>query len=76
MVAETARASRVAELDGRIATMGRYIEAKRAASEDPETMLALCGELLDQPDADQAIRSGDVFTLLIEHYFKAGESDK
>lgn len=56
--------------------MSKYIEAKHAATDDPETMLALCGELLDQGDADQAIRSGDVFTLLIEHYFKAGEADK
>jgi intraflagellar transport protein 140 len=74
--AEAARSERVANLEGRIETMQKFAEARQASKEDPETMLALCGELLDQPDADQAIRKGDVFSLLIEHYFRAGEAEK
>lgn len=74
--AESARAERVSSLESRIAVMRKYLAARAAEAEDPETMLALCGELLDQPDADQAIRTGDVFALLIEHYFKGGEAEK
>jgi hypothetical protein len=75
-LAEATRNDRVGNLEDRIATMQKFAEARQAAKEDPETMLALCGELLDQPDADQAIRKGDVFSLLIEFYFRAGEADK
>ena len=74
--AEPSRAERVRSLESRIAVMRKYLAARAAEAEDPETMLALCGELLDQPDADQAIRTGDVFALLIEHYFKGGEAEK
>ncbi|KAA0149061.1 hypothetical protein FNF31_04973 [Cafeteria roenbergensis] len=73
---EPSRNERVRSLESRIAVMRKYLAARAAEAEDPETMLALCGELLDQPDADQAIRTGDVFALLIEHYFKAGEAEK
>lgn len=66
--------ARVAELERRIATVEKFIHARRAAAEDPETMKVLCGELLDQEDVDQSIRSGDVFTLLIEHFFRAGDA--
>lgn len=74
--AAASRDAAVSSLESRIATMEKYSAARRAAADDPDTMLALCGELLDTGDVDQAIRSGDVFTLLIEHYFRGGEADK
>ncbi len=39
---------------------------------DPEQCIKLCQSLADEPQLDTAIRIGDVFGLMIEHYGQAG----
>jgi pentatricopeptide repeat protein len=43
---------------------------------DSATMASICEQLVDQKDVEQAIRLGDVFAQLIEHYMKQGQGQK
>lgn len=43
---------------------------------DSGTMASICETLVDQKDVEQAIRLGDVFAQLIEHYMKQGQGQK
>ena len=40
----------------------------RIYEEDPEESMQLCQALLDEPNVDTALRLGDVYGLMIEHY--------
>lgn len=44
--------------------------------ENVEECLSLCQSLLDEPNLDTAVRAGDVYGLLIEHYAEAGKFEK
>ena len=39
---------------------------------DPDECIKQCQSLLDEPNLDTAIRMGDVFGLIIEHYGQTG----
>jgi len=59
------REARGASLASRIAAVDTFVAARRAAKSDTGEMVALCTQLLGTPDAEAAIRLGDVFALLI-----------
>ena len=40
--------------------------------EDPEQCVQLCQSLLDEPSLDTAVRAGDIYGLMIEHYGRTG----
>ena len=46
--------------------------ACRLYQEDPQESVSQCTALLDEPTLDTAVRMGDVYGLLIEHYSHAG----
>ena len=39
---------------------------------EPEECVRQCQSLLDEPNLDTAIRTGDVYGLLVEHYAQSG----
>lgn len=46
----------------RIATIEKYVQAREAQkNNDPQTMVSICSQLVDQPGVEEAIRLGDVF---------------
>ena len=40
----------------------------RAYEEEPEESIRQCQVLLEEPDLETAVRVGDVYGLMIEHY--------
>ena len=45
--------------------------AHRLYQEDPQESVRQCTALLDEPNLDTAVRMGDVYGLLVEHYSHA-----
>jgi intraflagellar transport protein 140 len=58
---------------GRIALVDRFVLARKLAKTDTAKMVEVCVQLLEQRDAEPAIRVGDVFALLV--YFNAQQKD-
>ena len=40
---------------------------------DPDMCVQQCLALLDQPNLDTAVRTGDIYGLLIEHFTQTGD---
>jgi intraflagellar transport protein 140 len=66
---EALKEARVRALAGRIALVDRFVQARKLAKTNTAQMLEVCMQLLEQRDAETAIRVGDVYALLI--YFHA-----
>ncbi|KAJ8245793.1 hypothetical protein GJAV_G00260380 [Gymnothorax javanicus] len=64
--------SRLAQLQHRIALVKRFVQARRVYQEDPEEAVRLCGTLLEEVDLDPAVRIGDAYGFLVEHYCQQG----
>ena len=43
---------------------------------EPETMVSMCHELLEQPDVEAAIRVGDVYALMIEWFYSQRQMEQ
>jgi hypothetical protein len=48
----------------------------RAFKENPVDSIQECQSLLDEPHLDTAIRAGDVYGLLIEHFAEIGQFEQ
>ncbi|CAG9334634.1 unnamed protein product [Blepharisma stoltei] len=53
----------------RKAIMEQFVNAKRLVQSSPEEMVKMCLQLLEVQGVDQAIRIGDVYSLLVEYYY-------
>ncbi len=57
-------------LRDRVATIEKFVQAREALNAgDAQTMATLCIQLTDQPGVEEAIRLGDVFAQLVEHFY-------
>ena len=63
--------NRLTTLQGRIGIVEKFVQARQLRSSDPSQMTKLCQQLLELPDVETSIRTGDVYALLIEHYYNA-----
>jgi len=53
----------------RISTIEKFVQAREALNNnDSNTAMTICDELVDTKGVEEAIRLGDVFAQLIEHY--------
>lgn len=50
----------------------RFVEARKCAKTDPEEMVSICENILEEPQLDLAIRVGDCLAMLVEHFHSAG----
>ncbi|XP_022095457.1 intraflagellar transport protein 140 homolog isoform X2 [Acanthaster planci] len=55
-------------LKSRIGLIKKFVTARRVYDEDPDEAMRQCQILLEEPDLDNAVRIGDVFGMMIEHY--------
>ena len=56
----------------RVGIIEQFVQAREAlapASNDAATAMQICDRLVDTPGVEEAIRLGDVFAQLIEHYY-------
>jgi intraflagellar transport protein 140 len=63
------REERLRELDDRMQIIGRFVEARQCADTEPDKMLQMCSELTAEPEIEHAMRVGDVYAVMIEHYY-------
>ncbi|KAG8433203.1 hypothetical protein GDO86_017477 [Hymenochirus boettgeri] len=56
---------KLSDMQSKITLVTRFIQARRA---DSQEAVKQCELLLEEPDLDSAIRIGDVYGLLVEHY--------
>nr|XP_021330236.1 intraflagellar transport protein 140 homolog isoform X3 [Danio rerio] len=59
-------------LTHRLGLIKRFIQARRMHEEDPVEAVRLCESLLEEKDLDLAVRVGDVYGFLVEHYCHHG----
>ncbi|XP_077980431.1 intraflagellar transport protein 140 homolog [Glandiceps talaboti] len=59
---------KIANLKHRIGLVKKFVQARRLFDEDPEESVKLSQILLEEPELDSAVRIGDVYGMLIEHY--------
>merc|ERR1711939_1082161 len=64
---------RCKQLQQKIYLVDRFVEARKVVKSDPNEMVKISHQLLEQPDVEQkAVRIGDVFALLVEYYHSEG----
>ncbi|CAH1793664.1 unnamed protein product [Owenia fusiformis] len=67
---QTQQEEKLAALKTRITLMKKFVTARRAYDEDKDEAVKACQVLLEEPELDSAVRVGDVFGFMIEHYAK------
>ncbi|XP_049758868.1 intraflagellar transport protein 140 homolog isoform X2 [Elephas maximus indicus] len=65
--------AKLAQLQGKMTLVKRFIQARRMYLEDPKEAMRQCELLLEEPDLDSTIRIGDVYGFLVEHFLQLGE---
>ncbi|KAJ7984508.1 hypothetical protein DPEC_G00355540 [Dallia pectoralis] len=64
--------ARLADLQHKITLVKRFVQARRLYQEDPGEAVRLCEALIEEPDLDPAVRTGDAFGFLVEHHCQQG----
>lgn len=59
---------RVISLQNRIAMVDHFAGVRKLAKTDPEEMVSVCEQMLSTPNVESAVRIGDIFAQLVEHY--------
>lgn len=59
-------------IDMRILLIEKFVQARRAAQREPDTMVAICEALLQEPMLEEAIRAGDCLAMLIDYFHSKG----
>jgi len=59
-------------LQQKIYLVERFVEARKVVKTDPNEMVKIAHQLVEQPDVEAAVRVGDVFALLVEFYHSQG----
>ncbi|XP_057178232.1 intraflagellar transport protein 140 homolog isoform X2 [Triplophysa rosa] len=64
--------ARILVLTHRLDLIKRFIQSQRMHKEDPGEAVRVCESLLEEKDLDPAVRVGDVYGFLVEHYCQHG----
>lgn len=59
-------------IEKRIGLTEKFVQARRVAKSDPDSMVAICETLLQDPIIEEAIRSGDCYAMLVEYFHSRG----
>jgi intraflagellar transport protein 140 len=57
----------------RIILIEKFVQVRKTAQKDPDTMVTICEGLLQEPMLEEAIRAGDCLAMLVEHYHSRGK---
>ena len=66
-------ADMASRIEQRIGLIERFVQVRRMAQKDPDTMVAICEGLLQEPLLEEAIRAGDCLAMLVEHFYSRGK---
>merc|ERR1740115_593685 len=59
---------KVQALNSRIQIVDRFAGIRKLGKTNPEEMVQVCEQMLQMGDIENAVRAGDVFGQLVEHY--------
>jgi intraflagellar transport protein 140 len=59
---------RVQALNSRIQIVDRFASIRKLGKTNPEEMVQVCEQMLQMGDIESAVRIGDIFAQLVEHY--------
>ncbi|XP_074520074.1 intraflagellar transport protein 140 homolog [Halichoeres trimaculatus] len=62
----------LADLQHKISLIKKFVHIRRLYAEDPGEAVQLCEALLEEPKLDPAVRVGDAFGFLVDHYCQQG----
>jgi len=63
---------RVMNLNSRIQLVDRFANIRKLGKSNPEEMVSVCEQMLQMGDIESAVRIGDVFAQLVEHFSSDG----
>lgn len=63
-------------IETRIVVIESFIRAKSLLKRNPDEMVAVCEKLLQDPNLEESIRSGDCYAVLIEYFFSINQFKK
>ncbi|CAN0099903.1 unnamed protein product, partial [Scytosiphon promiscuus] len=63
---------KLAQLNKRVFLVERFVQARRLSKDDPDGMATMCQQLLANDELETAMRAGDVFAALVDHFFERG----
>ncbi|XP_072916135.1 intraflagellar transport protein 140 homolog [Hemitrygon akajei] len=63
---------RLRELQNKLTTVKKFVQIRRLYEEDPMEGLKQCEVLLREPELEHAVRTGDIYALLVEHHARQG----
>eukprot|EP00928_Gymnodinium_smaydae_P021431 TRINITY_DN1835_c1_g1_i2.p1 TRINITY_DN1835_c1_g1~~TRINITY_DN1835_c1_g1_i2.p1 ORF type:complete len:1445 (-),score=352.81 TRINITY_DN1835_c1_g1_i2:414-4748(-) len=66
----------VVSLQSRIAIVERFAGIRKIAKTNPDEMVQVCNQMLATPEIESAVRVGDVFAQLIEHFVEVSDFEQ
>jgi len=72
------KTGRLQQLEYRMKLISDFVRARKLAesNQNPEEMLKICNFVIDSPDAESAVRVGDVIAQVVEYYYKIQDYKK
>ncbi|XP_044159279.1 intraflagellar transport protein 140 homolog isoform X3 [Bufo gargarizans] len=67
---------RLSDMQNKVTLVKRFLQVRRAYSADKQEAIRQCELLLEEPDLESAVRIGDVYGFLVEHYTQQGDFQK
>jgi len=67
---------RVQSLHQRIGLVEKFAGVRKLFSTDPQEMVRVCEQLLATPDVEVAVRPGDIYAQLTEHYVRSRQFEE
>lgn len=64
---------RVGMYEERIRLIEKFIGARALFQSEEEAAVSACKDLLDDPKIDVAVKIGDIYGILVEHYAAKGK---
>jgi hypothetical protein len=61
---------RAGAIQQRIGLMARFLDCQNMFESKPAEMLKGCQDLLDMPNINEAVRIGDIISLMIEYHYE------
>lgn len=68
-LSEREQQDRLLSLDNKIHTVQQFVDARKNIKSNPVETVAVCNQLLDNAKPGGTLRTGDIYALLIEHFY-------
>ena len=70
------KSGRQQQLEYRMKLISDFVRARTLVQTNPEEMVKICNFIVDSPDAESALRVGDVIAQLVEYYYEVKDTKR